>query len=463
MNNLHVSTGGATIGSSFTMTNSINSGMMSDDMSEPSSPESSFDASDILNSSSINDNDVTAQLAHSGTIGMAAAAAIASGKKHKRPHAFETNPSIRKRQQTRLLRKLKACIEEYTTRVGQQAVVLCCTPGKSQNSNSYKVFGSQPLESVIRNCKSVVLQDLESTLAEQVPQSQDVSGMQELPPLSIDGIPTSVDKMTQAQLRTFIPEMLKFSTGRSKPGWGKAECRPMWWPMDVPWANVRSDVRTTEQKKKVSWTEALRTIVNNCYRHHGREDLLHVFENAEQKTMLQTINNPDGTISVIQIDTTPNQVVTLQDGTQATVVHTVTQDGPQQQEATHAVQTLADVAVNHQEVVTMSGMHMTPVSVEINSDTIGHRIAHINEDGHIILSGDDLGGSQGIVIPVSYTLPHSAVVSVTAFDALQTQSGLQVAMAPMTIAKQETSEDIQEEITETSCDMSMEDSDDKLE
>lgn len=40
-----------------------------------------------------------------GTIGMAAAAAIASGKKHiKRPHAFETNPSIRKRQQTRLLR-----------------------------------------------------------------------------------------------------------------------------------------------------------------------------------------------------------------------------------------------------------------------------------------------------------------------------------------------------------------------
>lgn len=444
------------------MTTSINSGMMSDDMSEPSSPESSFDASDLLGPGGMND-DVTAQLAHAGTIGMAAAAAIASGKKHiKRPHAFETNPSIRKRQQTRLLRKLKACIEEYTTRVGQQAVVLCCTPGKSQNSNNYKVFGSQPLESVIRNCKSVVLQDLESTLAEQVPQSQDLAGMQELPPLSIDGIPTSVDKMTQAQLRTFIPEMLKFSTGRSKPGWGKVECRPVWWPGDVPWANVRSDVRTPEQKKKVSWTEALRTIVNNCYKHHGREDLLHVFEGSEQKTMLQTINNPDGTISVIQIDTTPNQMVTLQDGTQATVVHTVNQEAPQQ-EATHAVQTLADVAVNQQEVVTMSGMQMTPVSVEINSDTIGHRIAHINEDGHIILSGDDLGGSQGIVIPVSYTLPHSAVVSVTTFDALQTQAGLQVAMAPMTITKQEVSEDIQEEITETACDMSMEDSNDKLE
>jgi nuclear respiratory factor 1 len=46
--------------------------------------------------------------------------------------------------------KLKQTIEEYTTRVGQQAVVLCCTPGKMSNSNNnYKVFGSQPLESVV--------------------------------------------------------------------------------------------------------------------------------------------------------------------------------------------------------------------------------------------------------------------------------------------------------------------------
>lgn len=47
-------------------------------------------------------------------------------------------------------RKLKATIEEYTTRVGQQAIVLCCTPGKmSQSVHAYKVFGSQPLESVV--------------------------------------------------------------------------------------------------------------------------------------------------------------------------------------------------------------------------------------------------------------------------------------------------------------------------
>jgi len=40
-----------------------------------------------------------------GPIGVAAAAAISStSKKRRRLHSFETNPSIRKRQQTRLQR-----------------------------------------------------------------------------------------------------------------------------------------------------------------------------------------------------------------------------------------------------------------------------------------------------------------------------------------------------------------------
>ena len=60
--------------------------------------------------------------------------------------------------------------------------------------------------------------------------------------------------------------MLKYSTGRSKPGWGKMECRPVWWPDDVPWANVRSDVRTTEQKKKVDYylQVFLRSKISHC-------------------------------------------------------------------------------------------------------------------------------------------------------------------------------------------------------
>ena len=117
-----------------------------DDLSDdPDSGDSMYDDADLLSGAC--QDDITAQLAAAGPIGVAAAAAIATAKKRKRPHSFETNPSIRKRQQTRLLRKLKATIDEYTTRVGQQAVVLIVTPGKPQNN--YKVFGARPLENVV--------------------------------------------------------------------------------------------------------------------------------------------------------------------------------------------------------------------------------------------------------------------------------------------------------------------------
>lgn len=72
-----------------------------DDDDAPSSVESAYDG-DLMH-----DDEVTAQLAAAGPVGVAAAAAIASAKKRKRPHSFETNPSIRKRQQNRLLRKLR--------------------------------------------------------------------------------------------------------------------------------------------------------------------------------------------------------------------------------------------------------------------------------------------------------------------------------------------------------------------
>ena len=52
-------------------------------------------------------------------------------------------------------------------------------------------------------------------------------------------------------MRAFIPLMLKYSTGRGKPGWGKDCTRPPWWPKHVPWANVRMDARNDEQKSKV--------------------------------------------------------------------------------------------------------------------------------------------------------------------------------------------------------------------
>lgn len=115
------------------------------------------------------------------------------------------------------------------------------------------MFGAKPLEDVVRNLKSIVMEELETALAHQAPPpALEDPTLFELPPLIIDGIPTPVEKMTQAQLRAFIPLMLKYSTGRGKPGWGRESTRPSWWPKELPWANVRMDARPDDDKHKVS-------------------------------------------------------------------------------------------------------------------------------------------------------------------------------------------------------------------
>ena len=42
-----------------------------------------------------------------------------------------------------------------------------------------------------------------------------------------------------------------FPLGKGKPGWGKSSAKPDWWPKNVPWANVRMDNRSDEDKAKV--------------------------------------------------------------------------------------------------------------------------------------------------------------------------------------------------------------------
>ncbi|XP_029318287.1 nuclear respiratory factor 1 isoform X3 [Cottoperca gobio] len=452
--------------------------MMSAEEDSTSSPDDDpYDDTDILNSAGT--DEITAHLAAAGPVGMAAAAAVATGKKRKRPHIFESNPSIRKRQQTRLLRKLRATLDEYTTRVGQQAIVLCISPSKP--NPVFKVFGAAPLENVVRKYKGMMLEDLENALAEHAPPGGDLAS--ELPPLTIDGIPVSVDKMTQAQLRAFIPEMLKYSTGRGKPGWGKESCKPLWWPEDIPWANVRSDVRTEEQKQRVSWTQALRTIVKNCYKQHGREDLLYAFEDhvttptaqhqhhhhhlttaqsiahlVPSQTVVQTVNNPDGTVSLIQVGT-GHTVATLADASElpgvtvAQVNYATVTDGEVEQnwatlqggemtiqttqasEATQAVASLAEAAVAASHEM-QSG---TTVTMALNSEAAAHAVATLAEatlqgGGQIVLAETAaavgaLAGVQdatGLVqIPVSM---YQTVVTSLAHG----NRPVQVAMAPVT-------------------------------
>ncbi|XP_039276523.1 DNA-binding protein Ewg isoform X6 [Nilaparvata lugens] len=395
-------------------------------------------------------DEVTAQLAAAGwqkqhlhgPVGMAAAAAIVSAKKRKRPHSFETNPSIRKRQQNRLLRKLRATIDEFATRVGQQAVVLVATPGKP--TTSFKCFGAKPLEDVVKNLRSMIMDELESALAQQAPPPiQEDPSLYELPPLIIDGIPTPVEKMTQAQLRAFIPLMLKYSTGRGKPGWGRESTRPPWWPKELPWANVRMDARPEEEKQKISWTHALRQIVINCYKYHGREDLLPAFSEADDNSnagnqlggqqqaanqsasqannqaqttvttqyapaVLQTISNPDGTVSIIQVDPN-NPIITLPDGTTAHVqgvatIHTGGADG-------HTVQ---GVQLGGGGDGGAGGEGGT-TTVAVNLDNVTE--ATLNQDGQIILTSEDGHGypvsvSGMVTIPVSASMYQTVVANI---------------------------------------------------
>ncbi|XP_063242795.1 DNA-binding protein Ewg-like isoform X2 [Bacillus rossius redtenbacheri] len=444
------------------------SNMVSDDedgcMSSPGSPQ--FDDSGDLMAAAMGD-EVTAQLAAAGPVGVAAAAAIVSAKKRKRPHSFETNPSIRKRQQNRLLRKLRQTIDEFATRVGQQAVVVVATPGKPQNS--FKVFGAKPLEDVMKNIRAMIMEELESALAQQAPPPvQDDPSLYELPPLIIDGIPTPVEKMTQAQLRAFIPLMLKYSTGRGKPGWGRESTRPPWWPKELPWANVRMDARTEEEKQKcrnlqISWTHALRQIVINCYKYHGREDLLPAFSEDDEKpgvsgggagtgtvgtvlklhghklqpagpapgvvqstvtqltaaasplatsaqvaaqfapTVLQTISNPDGTVSIIQVDPN-NPIITLPDGTTAQVQGVATADGG--------------------------------VTVDLSNVTE----ATLNQDGQLILTGEDGHGypvsvSGMLTVPVSASMYQTVVANLQQIHqgdgTIQMEDGVFQVVTPM--------------------------------
>jgi hypothetical protein len=317
-------------------------------------------------------DDIISQLAGAGTVGVAAAAAILSSKHNSRHnYHFETNPAVRKRQQTRLLRKLNELADEYAARCGQQICVMCCTPTKVITKQTiFKVFGTQPLETVVKNQRSSILGELDNLLKSTIIDDKDNNNQQQqqllnhhdedttttttpssstspqssrydLPSLNIDGIPTSLETMTQCQLRMFIPLLLKYSTGRQKPGWNRIECKPVWWPAELPWANIRVDPRDEDAKKKHPWTEVLKQVIRNCYKYHGREDLLHKFNNIESTvstkqnkvkksilvtpsvieskplivhqqqqqqqsnhyTVLQQVRNLDGSLTVIPINT----------------------------------------------------------------------------------------------------------------------------------------------------------------
>ncbi|KAF6202850.1 hypothetical protein GE061_003255 [Apolygus lucorum] len=192
----------------------------------------------------------------------------------KRPcYQFETDPTARKRQCNKLLRRLKVILDEFSTRIGQQVAVIVAQP-PTTSVRTIKTFGSDPLQRVITRYHPTIIQDLSEALASQEPKKTVDPSRFELPHLIMEGKSVPVEKMTQAQLREFIPIMLRYSTGRGKPGWGKECMRPPWWPEDIPWSNIRLDSRGWQSKTVESWSSTLRRIIIACYKYHGREDLL---------------------------------------------------------------------------------------------------------------------------------------------------------------------------------------------
>uniref|UniRef100_H3AFL4 Nuclear respiratory factor 1 n=1 Tax=Latimeria chalumnae TaxID=7897 RepID=H3AFL4_LATCH len=303
--------------------------MLSGDEDSPSSPEdNSYDDSDILNSTGT--DEVTAHLAAAGKgevsaaprilvvlltcpVGMAAAAAVATGKKRKRPHVFESNPSIRKRQQTRLLRKLRTTLDEYTTRVGQQAIVLCISPSKP--NAVFKVFGAAPLENVINKYENHILEHAHSRKIDQAPSPQERG--KKIPSQIFNNIFNCATPRNEGRNLGFKKKTTRHKNGEKNPGWGKMCCEQVRWPPRVTYKGTLAAEKCENKAMQVSWTQALRTIVKNCYKQHGREDLLYAFEDqlsqqqggpthsiahlVPSQTVVQTISNPDGTVSLIQV------------------------------------------------------------------------------------------------------------------------------------------------------------------
>ncbi len=71
-------------------------------------------------------------------------------------------------------------------------------------------------------------------------------------------------EMTLADLRVYVPLLIRAAEDRAKPGYSKMAMRPAWW--DRTWSQhcVHSELTREE----------LLHLVRNCYRHYNRLDLL---------------------------------------------------------------------------------------------------------------------------------------------------------------------------------------------
>lgn len=268
----------------------------------------------------------------------------------------------------KIMKSMKLLLKDLTTKTGQQAVVLIATP---DDSKRFKVYGTEPLKNIIEEMEKSIMSKLEqiSVALEKSPQLFD------LPPLIIDGIPTTIHEMTQSQLRKFIPLILSHSTGRRKPSWGKEIRKPPWWPNDIPWANVRMDTRSVDEKKRISWTRALRQIIVNCYKYHGREDLLAQFEKGKDDTREEVDTKDNVKANSVQQGTLLTDNVELSSCT-ITNLNDV------------KVEQVMDLGMNsyvqETEIQPMEENNTREILLHLNSEAISNPVQLILENGNLL-------------------------------------------------------------------------------
>lgn len=78
---------------------------------------------------------------------------------------------------------------------------------------------------------------------------------------------------------------------------------------------------STFEKQQISWTHALRKIVINCYKYHGREDLLPTFADDEDKVNALISQSGDEDEDMEQLSNTPT-IQTVQTVTPAVTTTT---------------------------------------------------------------------------------------------------------------------------------------------
>lgn len=190
-------------------------------------------------------------------------------------HSYQALNQSEKTCRKKLLERFRRLTERYSVDYGKQIVVIVANPDSEDARSRLSVVGTQPLKRVVKNAEKRIMNHLWNALNSNGLFSEDiVSQSFNLPALVFDGIQTSVAAMNQSQLRTLIPLIIKYSTGRQKPMYGKAGRKPRWWPNCVPWTNIRYDTRDEIAKREMSWTNALRQVIINCYTYHNRLDLL---------------------------------------------------------------------------------------------------------------------------------------------------------------------------------------------